>query len=80
MMSPGPSEVRGPRRLRAVEGAEAQPPAPRPPEQHPPHHLPLALSSFIGREREVAEVKRLVVETHLLTLTGSGASAVSINT
>jgi predicted ATPase/class 3 adenylate cyclase len=37
-----------------------------------PNNLPAAPSSFIGREREVAEVKRLLSLTHLLTLTGSG--------
>jgi len=37
------------------------------------NNLPLRLTSFIGREREMAEVKRLLLaETRLLTLTGSG--------
>ncbi len=35
-------------------------------------NLPLQLTSFIGREREIAEVKRLLRATRLLTLTGSG--------
>src|SRR5260370_22986499 len=30
------------------------------------------LSSFIGRERELADVKRLLADTRLLTLTGPG--------
>ena len=34
----------------------------------------MELSSFIGREKELAEVKRLLGETRLLTLTGSGGS------
>jgi predicted ATPase/DNA-binding CsgD family transcriptional regulator len=34
----------------------------------------LVLSSFVGREKERAEVKRLLGETRLLTLTGSGGS------
>src|SRR5262245_9048951 len=38
----------------------------------PPHSLPLALTSFIGREREIAEVKHLLGSTRLLTLTGAG--------
>jgi predicted ATPase/DNA-binding CsgD family transcriptional regulator len=59
-----------PRRLRAVEAAEATN-APRTPER-PPHNLPLELSSFVGREKELAEVKRLLEDTRLLTLTGSG--------
>jgi non-specific serine/threonine protein kinase len=34
--------------------------------------LPAQLTSFIGREREMAEVKHLLNATRLLTLTGSG--------
>ena len=46
---------------------------PRAPER-PLNNLPLELSSFIGREREIAEVKRLMLEeqNRLLTLTGPG--------
>jgi predicted ATPase/DNA-binding CsgD family transcriptional regulator len=58
------------RRLYAVESAEAEP-APRTPER-PATNLPLELSSFVGREKELAEVKRLLENTRLLTLTGSG--------
>ena len=36
------------------------------------HNLPLARTSFIGRERESLEVKRLLAMTRLLTLTGAG--------
>jgi non-specific serine/threonine protein kinase len=36
------------------------------------HNLPSWTSSFIGRERELAEVKHLVISTRLLTLTGAG--------
>lgn len=36
------------------------------------HNLPTQLTSFLGREREVSEVTRLLAETHLLTLTGAG--------
>ena len=72
MTSPDPSEERGPRRLRAVESAKAAT-TPRRPERLP-RNLPLALSTFIGREREVAEVKRLVGDERLLTLTGPGGA------
>src|SRR5579872_6308033 len=37
-----------------------------------PNNLPLQTTSFIGREKEIAEVKRLLEKTRLLTLTGSG--------
>ncbi|HEV2238806.1 MAG TPA: AAA family ATPase, partial [Ktedonobacterales bacterium] len=36
------------------------------------HNLPIQLTSFIGREREVAEVTQLLATARLVTLTGSG--------
>jgi len=36
------------------------------------NNLPAQLSSFIGREAEIIEVKQLLAETRLLTLTGAG--------
>ncbi len=36
------------------------------------HNLPVPLTNFIGREREIAELLRLAVSTRLLTLTGAG--------
>ena len=39
-----------------------------------PNNLPRQLTTFIGREREIAEAKRLLAETHLLTITGPGGS------
>lgn len=47
-------------------------PLPGKPPGTRPHNLPAARTSFIGREREVSEVKRLLVTTRLLTLTGAG--------
>src|SRR5918997_1610397 len=44
----------------------------RSPERLLPNNLPLQLTSFVGREREIAEVKDLLVEQRLLTLTGPG--------
>lgn len=38
------------------------------------NNLPMQLTSFIGREREMAEVKRLLGSTRLLTLTGMGGT------
>src|SRR5207247_457749 len=37
-----------------------------------PNNLPLPLTTFIGREREITEVERLLGATRLLTLTGTG--------
>lgn len=39
-----------------------------------PNNLPLQLTSFVGRERELGEVARLLLTTRLLTLTGAGGS------
>ena len=46
---------------------DEQPPAPR-------HNLPLQLTSFIGREKEIGEVTRLLSSARLVTLTGAGGS------
>src|SRR6266508_3428727 len=40
----------------------------------PSGNLPATLSSFIGREREIAEVKQLLSSNRLVTLTGAGGS------
>ena len=37
-----------------------------------PNNLPLQISSFVGRARELAEVKRLLTQSRLLTLVGIG--------
>ena len=37
-----------------------------------PNNLPLQVTSFIGRERELAEIKRLLGDARLLTLLGMG--------
>jgi predicted ATPase/class 3 adenylate cyclase len=39
-----------------------------------PNNLPIQLTSFVGREREIAEVKRLLESTRLLTLSGMGGT------
>jgi predicted ATPase/DNA-binding NarL/FixJ family response regulator len=39
-----------------------------------PNNLPLQLSSFVGREQEIAELKRLLTAARLVTLTGPGGS------
>jgi ABC-type uncharacterized transport system YnjBCD ATPase subunit len=40
----------------------------------PETDLPLQLTSFVGRERELSEVSELVFNTRLLTLTGPGGA------
>ena len=44
------------------------------PVHAPPHNLTAEVTSFIGREKEIAEVRRLLGGTRLLTLTGSGGT------
>ena len=66
------------RRLRDEIAAGRLPPtylAATPPEDSPDaskHNLPAPRTKFIGREREVVEVKRRLAMTNLLTLTGAG--------
>src|ERR671916_2136282 len=64
---PPPQDLRS---LHTVGVGEADS-APRSPAG-PTHNLPLELSSFVGREKELAEVKRLLKDNRFLTLTGSG--------
>jgi predicted ATPase/DNA-binding CsgD family transcriptional regulator len=45
-----------------------------PERRRPPNNLPLQLSSFIGRGREVVEVETLLSDHRLITLTGPGGS------
>jgi predicted ATPase len=40
----------------------------------PEDNLPVRLSGLVGREREIAEVERLLADNRLLTLTGPGGS------
>jgi predicted ATPase/transcriptional regulator with XRE-family HTH domain len=70
--------------LGAASHAEGQPDEPAPAADIPlsPHNLPAQLTSFIGRERELAEIKQLLApdfsdmggEVRLLTLTGHGGT------
>ncbi len=39
-----------------------------------PNNLPRQLTSFIGREREIAEIEDLLAKSFLVTLTGAGGS------
>ncbi len=38
------------------------------------HNLPAQLTSFVGRQRELADLRHLLSQTRLLTLTGTGGS------
>jgi len=42
--------------------------------EHWPNNLPAQLTSFIGREAEIDEAERLLANTRLLTLVGSGGA------
>jgi len=53
---------------------DAQPDVPARPAVAPKHNLPAQVTSFVGRERELSEVKQLLGTTRLLTLTGPGGS------
>ena len=61
------------RRLRVAEPTGTGSSAPRPPEL-PFDNLPLEPSSFVGREREIAEVEGLLSDRRLLTLRGPGGA------
>lgn len=39
-----------------------------------PNNLPIQITSFVGREKEIRELKELVSSRHLVTLAGSGGS------
>ncbi|HEY6042303.1 MAG TPA: adenylate/guanylate cyclase domain-containing protein, partial [Anaerolineae bacterium] len=39
-----------------------------------PNNLPVQLSTFVGRDKELAEVKPLLLANHLLTLAGAGGT------
>ena len=45
-----------------------------PPAEQARHNLPIALTSFVGRERELSDVARLLDRNRLVTLTGAGGS------
>jgi hypothetical protein len=44
------------------------------PARSRPNNLPAELTSFVGRRKQLSEVKRLLTQTRLLTLTGSGGA------
>jgi non-specific serine/threonine protein kinase len=48
--------------------------SPRKPKEPAPNNLPSQLTSFIGREREIEEIKALLSTARLVTLTGPGGT------
>jgi predicted ATPase len=56
-----------------VPSAGAGFPALRPLDRHP-DNMPVQLTRFIGREDEIEQLRRLVVQSRLCTLTGTGGS------
>ncbi|MSP12042.1 MAG: tetratricopeptide repeat protein [Chloroflexi bacterium] len=44
------------------------------PAKSPPQNLPALLTSFIGREQQIAEVQQLLARSRLVTLTGVGGT------
>src|SRR5712692_10369033 len=42
------------------------------PTTTPRTNLPAALTTFVGRKREITEIPQLLVSTHLLSLVGAG--------
>ena len=66
-------DLAGPQRLFQIVASDL--PSDFPPLKSPdrvPNNLPIELSSFVGREREIAKIKGLLLTTRLLTLTGPG--------
>ncbi len=65
--------------LRGASGSETASPAAA--EWKPPKpsrsNLPLQLTGFIGREREIEEIKQLLQDHRLVTLTGAGGTGKS---
>ena len=67
----GQSEGSDTRPLRAVGSAGGAYPG-VPAKRAPRGNLPAETSSFVGRGRELSEVRQLLAETRLLTLSGPG--------
>ena len=56
-----------------IDGLPSEFPAPRTPDAHP-NNLPTQLTTFVGRDAELAEAAGLLASTRLLTLTGPGGT------
>jgi predicted ATPase/DNA-binding SARP family transcriptional activator/DNA-binding CsgD family transcriptional regulator len=64
--------------IEAGEFPRSQTPRAGLPREEPPdarnHNLPIPRTSFVGREREMLEIKRELAMTRLISLTGAGGS------
>ena len=75
---PAASEGRSAGQIRSLSGGHERAPGlllsrPERAQLEPrPHNLPHPLTSFIGREQEIAEARRLLDGSRLVTLTGAG--------
>jgi non-specific serine/threonine protein kinase len=69
----GAFEVAAHPHARSSPGLPTGAPRLNPVDRHA-HNLPVQLTSFVGRERELAELKPLLFGSRLLTLTGPGGS------
>jgi predicted ATPase/class 3 adenylate cyclase len=56
-----------------IEGLPADFPPPRTLDARP-NNLPVQLTSFVGREEQIAEIRQLLGRTRLITLTGAGGT------
>ncbi|MGA9274504.1 MAG: helix-turn-helix domain-containing protein, partial [Candidatus Cybelea sp.] len=63
-----------PRQRAAIEAAARRPSRPRRSGSRGPkkHNLPRLVTPLVGRERDLAEVGKLIAGAHMLTLTGAG--------
>ncbi len=72
--APGRSKISSGLQMSGASIGQAEVPPPRPTLDDTPNNLPRPLTSFIGREHELAEARRLLGKNRLLTLTGPGGS------
>jgi Bacterial transcriptional activator domain len=68
-LDPGPDLAGLERAILAHDPDLAAPPAPAPPRSQPPAELPTPLTSFVGRHEQVSDIRRLLKECRLITLT-----------
>lgn len=72
LAAPRASAVAHVRSFGQVDAAPSPDSVTQSPRRAVPHNLPLQPTRFIGRERELAEIKDLLAEAPLVTLTGTG--------